>query len=353
VSRHVALFVGLFLLQAVWAATAVAQGHTLRIESPNSSKAPKVIVGDKASVPTLDPVTGKWTVPIDPNPPNFVTSYLISSTDGSVVAIHLSIPGRILSSNQLVYLVPPSIKVVDEVTVRSLWNSNEIVSSPRDPRVQFRYLQDLVHINGVFRERYQDHPRLDATTLRSAFLLFQVVANLAQGTWYVIDPETQAIIDYARDTLVRGQQQGKTCAWLGPKACPGVGKLIANVKQLNSVRFTRMYNQLVPSLSALTLEACGGSLSQDLRTFLKFLHDANETDADNEAITERRVLGDIATCETRVALCTEQPADAAIAQLDATIALLEPYQALMRQRLGEVKRARQDLASGKPAMCPR
>ena len=41
------------------------------------------------------------------------------------------------------------------------------------------------------------------------------------------------------------------------------------------------------------------------------------------------------------------------AQLDATIALLEPYRALARQHMASVENARKALVAGKPAVCPR
>ncbi len=342
------------LLQAGWAHTVGAQGHSLRIESPNNADAPKVLVGDTAKVPTLDRASGKWSVPIDPAPPNFVTSYLISSVDGSVVALQLSIPGRILSSNQLVYLVPPSIKVVDELAIRKLWSANEIVASPSDPRIQFRYLQDLVHINDVIMRRYADSPRLDAMTLRSAFMLFQVVRNLAVHTWYVIDPRTQTVIDYARQTLLRGEQQGKTCDWLSRAICrnKGVPNLLAAVQSLNSGRFTRMYENLIPPRTALTTEFCDGELSRDLRAFLTFLHDANESGG-SQSINESRVVNDIAACETRLALCRAESTQAAIDQLGSVKELLEKFKSPQtRLRLVEVERTRKDLMSGKPAVCP-
>lgn len=339
----------LIALLTPWAFVCLAQSHTIRIESTSKGR-PSVQIGDTVNLPVEDPATGKWMVPIDQNPPNFVTSYLISM-DGSVVAIKLSIPGRIVGANQLVYLVPPSIQTVDEVNVRGLWESADLVELASDPRTQFRYLQDLVYVNRELKKRSEGSPRLDATTLRAAFLLFRVVDNLARNTWYVIDKETQAVIDYAHDILVRGQSQKRDCRWLGKATCTGLSALIGSVKNLNAQRFTRMYGELVPDGTRLTLDACGGGLSQDLRTFLKFLHDVSENDG-AQSISERRVLNDIATCEVRVALCGAQSPEAAIAQLDATISLLEPYQAIARERFVEVERLRRDVASGKPAVCP-
>jgi hypothetical protein len=289
-------------------------------------------------------------VPIDPNPPSFVTSYLVSA-DGAVVAVQLSIPGRILSSNQSVYLPAPSIDEVDEVAVRNLWSTNRIVKEPSNARTQFRYLQELVHINEEFMERYDGQPHLDATTLRSAFMLFQVVANLANNTWYVIDPDTRRVIDYAKATLMLGHRREKACSWLGREACGGLDRLITSVDRMNSVRFTRMYDELIPDGTKLTLDTCAGGLPQDLRKFLRFLHEANESDG-TQSISETRVANDIAACETRLALCTPQAPEQAIIQLDATIAFLEPYRALARQRLVEMERARSDLAAGRPAVCP-
>ena len=348
-SIRIVAAVWLIALLTPWASVCLAQSHTLRIES-TSKDPPRVQIGDTVNLPVEDPTTGKWMVPIDQNPPNFVTSYLIDSTDGSVVAIKLSIPGRIVGANQLVYLVPPSIQTVDEVNVRGLWESADLVELSSDPRTQFRYLQDLVYVNTELKKRSEGSPRLDATTLRAAFLLFRVVDNLARNTWYVIDKKTQGIIDYARDILVRGQSQKRDCRWLGKATCTGLSALIASVQNLNAQRFTRMYGQLVPEGTRLTLEACGGGLPKDLRAFVKFLHDVN--DSDGAPNMERRVLNDIATCEVRMALCDAQSPEAAIAQLDATIALLEPYQAIVRQRFVEVERLRRDVASGKPAVCP-
>ena len=330
-----------------WGSVCLAQSHTLRIESP-SKDPPTVLIGGTAQLPVEDPATGKWTVPIDQSSANFVTSYLIDSTDGSVVAIRLSIPGKIVSANQLVYLAPPSIQTVDEVGVRRLWESADLVRQSGDARTQFRYLQDLVYVNGELKKRYEGNPRLDATTVRAAFLLFRVVDNLARNTWYVIDKDTQAIIDYARDILVRGQSERRDCRWLGKATCTGLSALISSVQNLNAQRFTRIYGQLVPEGSRLTLEACGGGLTQDLRAFVKFVHDVSDAPS-----MEQRVLNDIATCEVRMALCSAESPEAAIAQLDATIALLKPYQVTVRPRLVEVERLRQDLASGKPAVCPR
>src|SRR5690606_33268403 len=148
-NTSVVAVVWLLGLLTSWASASPVQGHALRIESPRSTDPPRVFVGGTANVPVPDHTTGKWTVPIDPNPPNFVTSYLIDSDEGSVVAIKLSIPGRLVGANQLVYLVPPSIQTVDEVAVRGLWESTELVRRASDPRVQFRYLQDLVYVNGA------------------------------------------------------------------------------------------------------------------------------------------------------------------------------------------------------------
>ena len=131
-------------LQPVYAATEA--GWYLKVEVPRSNSPPPkptVTVADRSSVPTFDPSSGKWLVPLDTTGSNFVIPYVVSGFGNEVVAVQIDIPTRIVKEHQSIYLGPPSLSE-DEKSIREFWSTNRITSEPSDTRLQFRYLQDLL-----------------------------------------------------------------------------------------------------------------------------------------------------------------------------------------------------------------
>ena len=285
----------------------------------------------------------------------FATTYVVKSNKPAILAVRLSIPTRVLETNPLVYLPLPSITTVDEKTMRELWATTEIFRSPSDERVQFRGLQDLLFINAELLKRDPESRRLTAMSVRAAFLLFQVVRNLGEKTWFIVDPSSKAVIDHADSILSSAVAKKKTCNWLGVSSCArgAVTKLVEAVRYSEAKQLNQMYQMLVPAKLAAEPNRCSAVLARNMRDFLEFLH-ATDARGAASAISEGRVLQDIAFCEARLALCGSHSNEESIAMLSKLDLLLSEYNnSLTAVRRNEVSNAMEDLRRGHPATCPK
>lgn len=330
----------------------------LHIDVPSADRAhaPKVLLDDKTAPGlTLESGSGRWIVPISPVDSEFVTSYVVSLPDKNVVAVRVGVPARILDTNQSIAIIPTSLTQVDEATVRSIWRNNEITSRPSDPKVQFRYLQDLVYIErGVMQRPGAMAHRPNSMRMQASFMLLQVVRNLSQSTWFLVDPSFQDVIDFAIADLSAGQAAGKCQSWLGAPACHGggVGQLTGTVRSLQGNRLSRMYEALVPAGSALDASTCSVEQMKDMRDFYAYLHQTSEQGDGGKGTNEDRVLNDIARCYSVKALCLDTDPDQAIQTLSEGSHFIEQYGSrATRRRLQELNNALTDLRAGRPARC--
>ena len=348
----------LALAAIAMAPLASAQGadRVLRIEAPaDKLDGPEVkILGALPTRPTYDESISKWEVPLEMPGAAFATTYVVKSNEPTIVAVRLTIPTRVIDSNPLVYMPPPSVTSVDEKSMRELWETSDVFRSPSDERVQFRNLQDLLFINATLMKRDAGARRVTAMNVRAAFLLLQVVRNLGEKSWFIVDPSTKTVVDYADAILSASEAKGKSCGWLGPAACAknGVGKLISAVRYSEATQLNRMYELLVPASLTREPNRCSKQLANNMRDFLTFLHAADAQGA-SSAISEGRVLQDIAYCESRLALCRPHTSDEAIELLSRLDTLLEQFNNPQTQvRRVEVGNAIEDLRAGHPAICP-
>lgn len=337
-------------------AAAQSVKRDLRIEAPaDREDAPDVkVLGAPPTSPTFDERTDRWVVPLAVPGSAFVTTYVVKSNKPGILAVRLAIPTRVLETNPFVYLPLPSITMVDEKAMRELWSTTDIFKRPSDVRVQFRGLQDFLFINAELLKRDPESRRLTAMSVRAAFLLFQVVRNLGEKTWFIVDPNSNAIVAHADSILSAADAKGKTCEWLGTSTCaPGaVTKLISAVRYSEATQLNQMYQMLVPARLAAQPNHCTAVLADNMRDFLDFLH-ATDARGAAAAISEGRVLQDIAFCEARLALCKPHPKEEAIAMLSRLDLLLSEYNnTLTAVRRNEVSNAIEDLRNGSPATCP-
>lgn len=350
---------GLFGAAALLLALAAhaQDGRALHIYAPNprAGNPPSVTVeGNQATGVKLDPASGRWLVPIASPGSGFVTSYVVALPDKDVVAVQIGVPARILAANQSVYLIPTSLTQVDEATVRRLWQDNAITSRPNDVKLQFRYLQDLVYLErGIKAQPGAATHRPNAMRMRAAFMLLQVVRNLSQGTWFLVDPSYQDAVDFAQEDLRRGLAAGKCKSWLGSAPCDkrGVENLLDTVGSLQGNRLTRMYAAL--TADGASPGSCPASQLTDLRDFYSYFHAVSEQGDGAKGLSETRLLGDIASCYAAHALCDAPDPDSAIRTLEEGKAFLEQRaDRSMRVRLQELTNALNGLRAGQPAICP-
>lgn len=361
-NRFTLCVLALLLLPGVTAAEASAQesGWLLNIEIPGarSEQAPAINPNENPPIlPKLDSKNGRWFIPITHDTQQFVNSYVVSAHDKSVIAIQIGVPSRLISGNQYVYLKPPAVESVDESAVSLLWSTNRIMSEPADARTQFGYLQDLVYVNQEIMQRSGSNKgtRSNAMSLRAAFMLLQVVRNLAAHTWYVVDNDTKQVIDYARDQVAQGSVENRYCRWLGSAACSNQGpqSLERTVKALEAARFVRMYSMLVPDGSILDQSFCNEAKIKDLKDFWLYFKNSHSGEVSIKGLNNGRLLNDLAACQVSNALCTPKDNAKIIEELSDAKRILESnLSPETMKRLREVSQAHADVASGKPAVCP-
>ncbi len=334
------------------------QQWSLRIETPGSHASPPKVIesGAELSNVQFDAGAGRWIVPIRGTGAGFVTSYVVSLPNKNVVAVQLGVPTRLLEANQSVLISPRTIDTVDEAGVRKLWAANSITTQPSDARIQFRYLQDLVFINQELMSRpgAAAH-RPNAVRMRAGFMLLQVVRNLAQNTWFVVDPSFQDVIDFVVEDLRQGVAAGKCKPWLGDAVCAanGVPALLETVRGITANRDQRMYAVLFPAGSKIDRDTCGGSQIQDLRDFYDFLHSSSEQGTETNRLNGTRVLKDLAACYSVQGLCGNPDPATATATLEAGVAFLEQNGSrATASELQALHNALAGLRAGQPAVCP-
>jgi len=336
----------------------------LHIDVPTADQAhgPNVKVGGTpAAGVRLDPASGRWIVPIASAGTQFVTSYVVSLPEKNVVAVRIGVPARILEANQSVSLMPTSLTQVDEATVRGLWQSNEITSSPGDPQIQFHYLQDLIYVTrGLMERPGAVAHRPSAMRMRVSFMLLQVVRNLSQNTWFLVDPTFQDVIDFAAEDLRAAQAAGKCQSWLGASACQrnrgveqGVEQLLSTIRSLQGNQLSRMYAALVPDGATLDAAACSADQLRDMRDFYSYFHGEAEQTGGATGPTETRVLNDIAACYSVKARCTDSDAQTAIRTLMEGSQFITEFGTRSTSRqLRALNNALIDIQAGNAPKCP-
>lgn len=344
-------------LQPVYATA--ADGWYLKVEVPQGRSPPlrpTVTVADSTSNPIFDPSSGKWLVPLDTAGSTFVIPYVVAGLGSEVVAVRIDIPTRIVREHQSIYLGPPTLKSVDEKSIREFWSTNQITRDPSNTRLQFRYLQDLIHANRTLMAQQTDStgPKVDATNLRLSFMLLQVVRNLAQHTWYVIDPASQDVIDWAAEVVRTGHAYDRSCAWLSVCNKKDIPALLSTVRSIDSQRINRMYGALVPDRTEFNSDFCDTDRVASLRSFFEYLRVSADQSTPRTGVDESRVVNDLAACYAARALCSPASKEAAIKELESAEQLLLSVNqsTATKSRLREIRNALDGLRKDQTAVCP-
>jgi hypothetical protein len=349
----------IFFIAATLCQPVRADEWYLRIEVPQGRSPPSkptVTVADRPSTPRFDSSSGRWLVPLDTTGSNFVIPYVVDGLGNDVVAVRIDVPTRIVREHQTIFLGPPSLKSVDERSIREFWSNNQITREPSNIKLQFHYLQDLLHANRTLMER-QANPSastINATNLRSSYMLLQVVINLAQHTWYVVDPNSEALIDWAEGVVHTGYGEGRTCGWLSVCKKKGIPSLLGTVRSIDSQRLNRMYAALVPDGTELNTDFCDTDRLASLNSFFDYFRASSEQGATRVGVNESRVVNDIAACHAVRALCSPESSEASVRELESAEHLLlrVDQSASTKSRLREIRNALTGLRNGQPARCP-
>ena len=345
------------MLLALACQLAAAEQFVLRIEvsseGDTTPPSPSVLVNGKPVDPNYDAGFGMWQVPIVGGT-SFVTPFQVATHSDLVHPVRLEIPATLLTGDESIYLSPAEVATVDEPSVHALWSNNLITRRPSDMKLQFEYLQTLLYMNKKIQNAGGTDASFSSATRASASLMLsQVVANLADRTWYVADAEAQEVIDKAVTYLRTVVQSGWACRWLGQVACnsKGMTDLLATVENTSPKRGLRMMGVLLPSRS-ISKRYCVAAKISDLMAFWKY---ARMIPSDFGAFSKARVASDISACRMMYALCADIDTDARLSELEETkdlLASLTDSDASSNTRLKAVQTTLNELRQGHPAICP-
>lgn len=358
--RRIAL---LICLAPIGNSYAVGSDWYLKISVADPAGQPVLTIGNEQSNARFDSQDSLWRVPLRTNGPSFAVPYVIDTSDGDVIAVRLEVPTRGIKDHASVLVGPPKFNSIDERSIRDFWSTNRITKDPSDEQLQFQYLQDLIFVVKVLKSRQQEDATItiNSANVRASYLLLQVVRNLAEHTWFVIDPSSKSTIDWAVDVVQLSADRGYACDWLrlcGKKdgGVKDLELLLKTVRSIGSQHATRMYATLVPNGRTLDTRFCDDERVASMSTFLDYLVADRKQRIGPNGVDEIRVVNDIAACRAVRAQCVSTTREAALSELqiakNALNGIDEGISVAADARRSAIDAAIVDVTEGKQVICP-